>query len=53
MSVTIGEFEVVAPPPETQAPSPAPASAQTPPDPLELQRLLDLLHELRLRVWPH
>lgn len=52
MSVTIGEFEVVPQPPaatpEGAAAAAAPAAGM--PDPIDLQRLLELLHEQALRV---
>jgi len=53
MPVTIGEFEVV---PEAPGAQPQPAAAAAPPatpDPLELQRQLQQLHEQALRLWAH
>ncbi|MCW5665818.1 MAG: hypothetical protein KIT35_18465 [Piscinibacter sp.] len=52
MSVTIGEFEVVPQPPAAAQDGAAAAAAPGAgtPDPLDLQRLLEQLHEQALRV---
>ena len=53
MPVTIGEFEVVNEAPGVPATPAASAPAPAAPDPLELQRILVLLHEQALRTLAH